>query len=78
MSLKLSPNLEIELITNFNPGKTFDEDWEESIEFTAEGTKLLKWNILSYEDLISSKIKLGRPKDFLDVQELQRINKRFE
>ncbi len=75
ISLKLSPNLEIELITKFNPGKTFDEAWAESVEFTAEGIKLVKWNILSYDDLISSKIKSGRPKDLLDVHELQRIQK---
>jgi hypothetical protein len=35
----------------------------------------LKWNIISFDDLVSSKIKSGRPKDLLDVQELQRINK---
>lgn len=76
ISLKFSPDLEIELITRFNPGKSFDEAFAESVEFFAEGQKLYKWNIISYEDLISSKIKSGRPKDFLDVQELQRINKK--
>ncbi len=75
ISIKLSPVLEIELITHFNPGKPFEEAYSESVEFIAEGQKLLKWNIISFDDLITSKIKSGRPKDLLDVQELQRINK---
>ncbi len=73
ISLKFSPELEVELITRFNPGKTFEEAFKESIEFKPKGQKLMKWNIISYEDLINSKIKSGRPKDLLDVKELQRI-----
>jgi hypothetical protein len=76
ISLKFSPDLEVELITRFNPGKTFDEAFEESVEFYAEGQKLIKWNIISYESLINSKVKSGRPKDLLDIKELQRINKK--
>lgn len=34
-----------------------------------------KYRILAYDDLITNKIKSGRPKDLLDVQELQRIRK---
>ncbi len=75
ISLKFSPDLEIELITRFNPGKSFWEAFKESIEFVSEGQTILKWNIISYNDLINSKIKAGRPKDLLDVQELQRIRK---
>ncbi len=74
ISIKLSPDLEIELITNFNPGKTFKDAFAESVVFETKGQKTLKWNIISYEDLITSKIKSGRPKDLLDVQEMQRIN----
>ena len=33
----------------------------------------MKWNVLSLEDLIVTKVKAGRPKDLLDVQELQRL-----
>ncbi|MCF8367074.1 MAG: nucleotidyltransferase family protein [Bacteroidales bacterium] len=75
ISLKFSPDLEIELITRLNPGKTFDEAFIDSVEFVAAGQRLLKWNVLSFEDLINSKIKAGRPKDLLDIQELQRIRK---
>lgn len=37
---------------------------------------VLRWRVISYEDLIDSKIKAGRPKDLLDIQELQRIRKK--
>ncbi|MBG6111231.1 hypothetical protein IWX84_002115 [Flavobacterium sp. CG_9.10] len=35
----------------------------------------LRWNVLSLEDLITSKIKANRPKDLLDIQQLREINK---
>ena len=73
ISMKFSPDLEIELITSFNPGKTFEESFNASVEFIVDGQKLYKWNIISFDDLIKSKIKSGRPKDLLDVKELQRI-----
>jgi len=76
ISLKFSPELEIEIITSFNPGKTFDEALNESIEYVAEDQPFLKWNIISLTDLITSKIKSGRPKDLMDVFELQKIIKR--
>jgi len=75
ISLKFNPDLEIELITRFNPGKTFDEALKESVEYVAKDQPFLKWNIISLEDLITSKIKSGRPKDLMDVVELQKINK---
>ena len=76
ISLKFSPDLEIELITRFNPGKTFEVAFKESVEFNPKGQKLLKWNIISYDGLINSKLKSARPKDLLDIKELQRINKK--
>ena len=76
ISLKFSPDLEVELITRFNPGKTFEEAFNESVGFMAEGHELLKWNIISYDSLINSKLKSARPKDLLDIKELQRINKK--
>ena len=75
ISLKFSPDLEIELLTSFNPGKTFEQAFAESVEFVTKGQKHFKWNIISFNDLISSKIKSGRAKDLIDVQELQRIRK---
>jgi hypothetical protein len=32
ISIKISPVLDLELITSFNPGKTFEEAFEESIQ----------------------------------------------
>lgn len=73
VSLKFSPDVEIELITRFNPGKSFQQAFDDSVEFVSEDEKYLKWNIISFDDLINSKMKAGRPKDLLDVQELKRI-----
>ncbi|MBE8727484.1 hypothetical protein [Flavobacterium hungaricum] len=36
----------------------------------------LRWNVLSLEDLITSKIKANRAKDLFDVQQLREINKK--
>jgi len=72
ISLKFSPyDLDLELITRFSIGKSFEDAFKESEEDFIKGEKLLKWNILSFSDLITSKLKSSRPKDLLDVQQLQ-------
>jgi len=73
ISLKFSPDLEIELITRFNPGKSFTDAFSDSVLFEIKGQQYRRWNILSYDDLINSKIRSARNKDLLDVKELQRI-----
>lgn len=73
ISLKISPELEIELLTSFDPGKSFDEAFRESELYQIEGNDLLKWNIISLEDLISSKISTNRTKDRNDIEVLQEI-----
>lgn len=78
ISIKISPVAEIELITNFNPNKTFDEAYQDKFEVIIEEESILKYQILSLEDLINSKIKAGRKKDLLDVYELKRINKLYD
>jgi hypothetical protein len=72
ISIKFTPyDLDLELITRFSVGKSFDEAYQESsIDYKKE-QKLLRWNILSYEDLITSKVKSSRPKDLLDIQQLK-------
>lgn len=77
ISIKFSPvGLDVELITNFSINKTFDEALNDSEQVTFKSDKTTyRWNVLSLEDLIASKIKAGRNKDLLDVQELKRINK---
>ncbi len=76
ISLKFSPeDLDVELITRFDIGKNFDQAIAESIEVSIKKEKVLKWNVLNLEDLITSKIKASRPKDLLDIQQLREINK---
>ncbi len=76
ISLKFSPvQIDIELITRFSVNKPFEDVFKESklVEFK-ENQKVYRWRVLSIEDLIISKVKSGRPKDLLDIQELKKIN----
>ncbi|MEQ8711754.1 MAG: nucleotidyltransferase [Cyclobacteriaceae bacterium] len=75
ISVKISPYQELELITNFNPGKTFDEAFKDAETGEIEGYRLAVYKVLSLDDLIMSKAKSKRSKDLLDIMELQRINK---
>jgi Nucleotidyl transferase of unknown function (DUF2204) len=77
ISIKFTPlDLNLELITNFSVNKTFDEAFRDSETVEVNNKLFLRWNVLSLEDLITSKIKAGRPKDLLDIQQLQEINKK--
>jgi len=77
ISIKFSPvDLDLELITKFSVNKTFEEAYNDSEETTVNGKTFLKWNVLSLEDLITSKIKANRVKDLLDIQQLREINKK--
>ncbi len=77
ISVKFSPlDLDLELITKFSSKKTFEQAYKDSEEAVIEGKTVLKWRVLSYEDLIESKIKAQRPKDLLDIQQLQEIRKK--
>ncbi len=74
ISLKFSPAiLHLELITNFSVNSTFQKAYDESVATSLSNDPSISWRVLSYDDLITSKIKSGRPKDLLDVQELHRI-----
>jgi hypothetical protein len=75
ISIKFSPaDLNLELITNFSVNKSFDQAYDDAEEASMEDQPLLKWRVLNLDDLITSKIKAGRPKDLADVQQLKRIN----
>lgn len=75
ISIKFSPvDLNLELITNFSINKPFENAYKDSVLVEIDGNQLLKWNVLSLEDLITSKVKAGRPKDILDINELKKIN----
>lgn len=69
ISIKISPVTEIELITKFYPGKTFEEVYIRSIEKNIEG---FSYRVIALEDLIETKKRSNRPKDILDIQELKR------
>ena len=74
ISLKFSPaSLHLELITRFSVNKTFDEAYNNSEVAEIKNYKLARWRVLSFEDLITSKVKSNRPKDILDIKELQRL-----
>lgn len=72
VSIKISPDMEIELITRFNPGKTFEEAWAASEATVLAGEPVAIYRVLGYDDLIASKLRSARPKDLLDIQELKR------
>ena len=74
ISLKFTPtSLNIELITCFSINKSFDVAYEEAEKVNFEGNSIAKWRVLNFDDLVTSKIKAARPKDLLDIQELNRI-----
>lgn len=74
ISIKFSPyDLNLELITKFSVNKTFEEAFKDAELVIIDTNKVLKWKVLSYDDLITSKIKSGRPKDLLDIMELKKI-----
>ena len=77
ISVKFSPvDFDLELITNFSVNKPFDEAYKQSETLKLEkNNKQLIWRVISLEDLITSKIKSGRPIDLLDIQQLQKKNK---
>ena len=76
ISVKFSPtDLDLELITKFSVNKSFDDAFKDSEEAIVNDNPFLKWNVLSLEDLITSKMKANRPKDLLDIQQLRAINK---
>ncbi|WP_339758870.1 nucleotidyltransferase [Algoriphagus aquimarinus] len=76
ISVKFSPaDLDLELITRFEIGKSFNEAFEEAISVEISGNQVLRWKVLSLDDLLESKRRAARPKDFLDIQQLKSLNK---
>ena len=77
ISIKISPVIDIELITSFNPGRSFDECYEQ--RYSATNTVIgetSSYDVIAFNDLINSKIKAGRPKDLYDVIELRKIQEK--
>lgn len=75
ISIKFAPlDLDLELITNFSVNKTFDQAYDNAQIFKSNDTGATS-RVLALQDLIISKIKAGRTKDLMDVQELKKIHK---
>ena len=72
ISIKISPDMEIELITRFNPGCSFEEAWSRGEAAEIAGEPVARYRVIGFGDLIESKLKAARPKDLLDVHELRR------
>ncbi len=75
ISLKFSP-LNIELITKFDVNKSFEEAFLIGKDSFYIGFPHSKYRVIDYNDLILSKIKASRPKDLLDIQELERLKEK--
>lgn len=76
ISVKFSPeDLNLELITRFEIGKSFDQAFRESEEVRYGDNSVIRWNVLSYDDLIESKRRAGRPRDLLDIEQLKSLNR---
>lgn len=73
ISIKISPVFDLELITKFNPNILFSDALIASE--IVESNELI-FNVLSFNDLIQSKISSSRAKDKLDVDELHKIQLR--
>jgi hypothetical protein len=54
--------------------QAFEEAFNGSEEVIVNENPFLRWNVLSLDDLITSKIKASRPKDLLNVQQLLKFN----
>ncbi|MDT8412324.1 MAG: DUF6036 family nucleotidyltransferase [Vicingaceae bacterium] len=75
ISVKFSPaDLDLELITRFSLSKSFDEAYRDAEIVTINDIEVFKWYVLSFDDLIESKQRASRPKDLLDIQQLQKNN----
>lgn len=72
ITLKMSPSLDVEIVTFLRPGFSFDEAWARAETVQLAGEPVGRYRVLAYPDLVESKIRSGRPKDLLDVHELKR------
>ncbi len=74
ISVKFSPvDLDLELITNFSVNKDFEAAYQDAETVTINQPEPITYRVISYEDLITSKIKSDRVKDLLDIQQLKKI-----
>jgi hypothetical protein len=65
--LGIAPN-RIDILTSID-GVRFDDAWSRRVPSTYGGVPI---HVLSIEDLLANKRKVGRPQDLLDVENLER------
>jgi predicted nucleotidyltransferase component of viral defense system len=73
ISIHISPVFKIELITHLNFGLSFEDALKRSETTYIKGSPEAKFKVLNFEDLIESKLKSGRPKDYYDVLSLREV-----
>jgi predicted nucleotidyltransferase component of viral defense system len=73
ISIHISPVFKIELITYLNFGLSFEEAYSKSETSHLSNLPYCKFNVLSFDQLIESKLKAGRPKDYYDVLSLKEL-----
>jgi hypothetical protein len=76
ISIHISPVFKIELITSLNFGLTFDEAYSKSETSHLNNLPKCRFNVLSFDQLIESKLKAGRPRDYYDVLSLKEIKEK--
>jgi predicted nucleotidyltransferase component of viral defense system len=76
ISIHISPVFKIELITYLNFGISFDEAYFKSESSHLNNQPDCKFNVLTYDHLIESKLKAGRPKDYYDVLSLRELKEK--
>jgi hypothetical protein len=76
ISIHISPVFKSELITHLNFGLSFDEAYRKSEISHLKNLPGCKFNVLSFDQLIESKLKAGRPKDYYDVLSLKEIKEK--
>lgn len=78
ITLKMSPGVDVEVVTFLRPGFTFDEAWARAHVQELGGEPSATCRVLAFDDLVMSKLRAARPKDLLDVHELQRRRAKAE
>ncbi len=62
ISIKFTQDIELELITRFSINKSFDQAYKDAIYVKKNEQNILYWRVLSYDNLITSKIKTNSSK----------------
>lgn len=74
ISFKFSPDsFKVELITHYSSTLAFEDAWKRSEVHKIGTSTIHRFRVIGLNDLIETKLKSGRSKDLIDVQELRKI-----